>query len=87
MTDFQSEFVFGLQGKRYQDFITDIAMPEISKVLGTNDYEVVGFDGHLSFKDFENKKNSIASHIYMIFLCTRQKISTNQFSWVWGLKN
>ena len=20
-------------------------------------------------------------------LCTRQKISTNQFSWVWGLKN
>ena len=21
------------------------------------------------------------------FLCTRQKISTNQFSWVWGLKN
>ena len=68
MTDFQSEFVFGLQGKRYQDFITDIAMPEISKVLGTNDYEVVGFDGHLSFKDFENKKNSIASHIYMIFL-------------------
>ena len=68
MTDFQSEFVFGLQGKRYQDFITDIAMPEISKVLGTNDYEVVGFDGHLSFKDFENKKNSIASHIYMNFL-------------------
>ena len=23
----------------------------------------------------------------IIFLCTRQKISTNQFSWVWGLKN
>ena len=68
MTDFQSEFVFGLQGKRYQDFITDVAMPEIVKVLGTNEYEVVGFDGHLSFTDFENKKNSIASHIYMIFL-------------------
>ena len=24
---------------------------------------------------------------YTRFLCTRQKISTNQFSWVWGLKN
>ena len=24
---------------------------------------------------------------YKNFLCTRQKISTNQFSWVWGLKN
>ena len=23
----------------------------------------------------------------MLYLCTRQKISTNQFSWVWGLKN
>ena len=24
---------------------------------------------------------------YIYALCTRQKISTNQFSWVWGLKN
>ena len=24
---------------------------------------------------------------YQEELCTRQKISTNQFSWVWGLKN
>ena len=24
---------------------------------------------------------------YTFLLCTRQKISTNQFSWVWGLKN
>ena len=24
---------------------------------------------------------------YNSSLCTRQKISTNQFSWVWGLKN
>ena len=24
---------------------------------------------------------------YEKYLCTRQKISTNQFSWVWGLKN
>ena len=25
--------------------------------------------------------------LYHYLLCTRQKISTNQFSWVWGLKN
>jgi hypothetical protein len=68
MTDFQSEFVFGLQGKRYQDFITGVAKPEIEKVLGTSDYEIIGFEGHLSFKDFENTKNSIASHIYTNFL-------------------
>ena len=54
MTDFQSEFVFGLHGKRYQDFITGVAKPEIEKVLGTSDYEIIGFEGHLSFKDFEN---------------------------------
>ena len=46
MTDFQSEFVFGLQGKRYQDFITGVAKPEIEKVLGTSDYEIIGFEGH-----------------------------------------
>lgn len=68
MTDFQSDFVFGLQGKRYQDFITGVAKPEIEKVLGTSDYEIIGFEGHLSFKDFENTKNSIASHIYTNFL-------------------
>ena len=45
------------------------------------------------FKPYHEKINNnflvqfISSDIFKKILCTRQKISTNQFSWVWGLKN
>ena len=68
MTDFQSEFVFGLHGKRYQDFYTYIAKPELEIITGTDDFELIGFEKHLSFKDFENKKVSIFPNFYTNFL-------------------
>ncbi len=68
MTDFQSEFVFGLQGKRYQDFVDSKARPIIKEIIGTDDYEFINFEHHLSYQDFANTKNSIASHIYNQFL-------------------
>ena len=38
--------------------------------------------GHLEFDN-----HPYTQILYKLLLCTRQKISTNQFSWVWGLKN
>lgn len=68
MTDFQSEFVFGLQGKHYQNFVDNIARPIIREIIGTDDYEFINFEHHLSHQDFANTKNSIVSHIYNQFL-------------------
>lgn len=64
---FQSNFVFGLQGKSYDNFINRIATSIIEKVIGTDDYEIISFEGHLSHKDFKNTKG-IVSHIYTTFL-------------------
>ncbi len=38
-------------------------------------------------KDDPNYQRLLKDPKYIEELCTRQKISTNQFSWVWGLKN
>ncbi|WP_019520225.1 hypothetical protein [Faucicola boevrei] len=65
---FRSNFVFGLQGKLYQNFIDDIAKPIIEKVISTDDYEIIGFERHLSFQDFKNKENKIFDYIYTDFL-------------------
>lgn len=65
---FRSNFVFGLQGKLYQNFIDDIAKPIIEKIIATDDYEIIGFERHLSFKDFKNKENKIFDYIYTDFL-------------------
>ena len=40
---------------------------------------------YLENKMFSYDKENLTFDIKI--LCTRQKISTNQFSWVWGLKN
>ncbi|VXB81616.1 conserved hypothetical protein [Enhydrobacter sp. AX1] len=68
MADFQSDFVFGLKGKRYQDFVDSIARPIVKEIIGTDDYEFINFEHHLSYQDFANTKNSIVSHIYNQFL-------------------
>lgn len=65
--NFKSNFVFSLQGNRYQDFIEQIARPEIEKIIETDDYEIIGFENHLSFQDFKETDN-IVSHIYTAFL-------------------
>lgn len=69
---FQSNFVFGLQGNQYQDFIEQMARPEIQKIIGIDDYEIIGFENHLSFQDFK-KTDNIVSHIYTAFLKDIQK--------------
>lgn len=69
---FQSNFVFGLQGNQYQDFIGQMARPEIQKIIGIDDYEIIGFENHLSFQDFKETDN-IVSHIYTAFLKDIQK--------------
>lgn len=69
---FQSNFVFGLQGKSYQEFVEQIARPLISKIIETNDYEIVGFEAHLSFQDFK-ETNGIVNHIYTAFINDIQK--------------
>lgn len=65
---FRSNFVFGLQGKLYQNFIDDIAKPIIEKIIATDDYEIIGFERHLSFQDFKNKGNQIFDYIYTDYL-------------------
>lgn len=69
---FQSNFVFGLQGNQYQDFIEQMARPEIQKIIGIDDYEIIGFENHLSFQDFK-ETDDIVSHIYTAFLSDIKK--------------
>lgn len=66
--NFQSDFVFGLQGNQYQEFIDKIAKPIIQDIVGTDDYEIMPYHYHLSFKDFENTKNNLFSKFYDNFL-------------------
>lgn len=68
--NFQSEFVFGLQGRYYQDFVDTVASPIIEQIIKTDDYEIIGFDKHLSFVDFDHKhrKQSIFPEFYLNFL-------------------
>lgn len=70
MAIFQSNFVFGLQGKRYQDFVDSVAKPIIEKVIGTDDYEIVNSEYHLSEQDFNKtqRENSIFPDFYQNFL-------------------
>ena len=67
---FQSNFVFGLQGNLYQEFIDRVAKPIIQQIIGTDDYEIVPQTYHLSFKDFDKKSrvNSIFPEFYYNFL-------------------
>lgn len=70
--NFKSNFVFGLQGKQCLNFIEQIAKPEIQKIIGTNDYEIISFENHLSFQDFK-ETDDIVSHIYTAFLSDIKK--------------
>lgn len=54
---FQSDFIFGLQGNKYQEFIDSVAHPIIEKIIGINDYEIISFNKHLSFMDFNKNKS------------------------------
>lgn len=67
---FQSNFVFGLQGNLYQDFLNSVAHPIIQDIIGTDVYEVVDFDKHLSLPDFDKskRKESIFPEFYLNFL-------------------
>ncbi|WP_432481344.1 hypothetical protein [Moraxella sp. ZY200743] len=67
---FQSNFVFGLQGNLYQDFLNSVAHPIIQNIIGTAVYEVVDFDKHLSLLDFDKskRKESIFPEFYLNFL-------------------
>lgn len=67
---FQSDFVFGLQGNLYQEFIDRVAKPIIQQIIGTDDYEIIPQTYHLSFKDFDKKSrvNSIFPEFYYNFL-------------------
>ena len=63
--------------------LSDLEISNEVKILTDVKLEIVNvysfiFDLALKYLNYE---------IYIEFLCTRQKISTNQFSWVWGLKN
>lgn len=83
-------FDMGIQSRQTFDdftdaehyFITRLREDARYKILSENslenniETESLIIDSDLTVKLF-NKHN----------LCTRQKISTNQFSWVWGLKN
>lgn len=68
--NFQSNFVFGLQGNLYQDFLNQVACPIIQNIIGTDDYEVIDFDKHLSLSDFDKnkRKDSIFPEFYLNFL-------------------
>ncbi|OOS24381.1 hypothetical protein B0681_07695 [Moraxella porci DSM 25326] len=68
--NFQSEFVFGLQGRCYQDFVDTVASHIIEQIIKTDDYEIIGFDKHLSFVDFDHKhrKQSVFPEFYLNFL-------------------
>lgn len=66
--NFQSDFVFGLQGNQYQKFIDRVGKPIIQKIIGTDDYEIIPYNYHFSFKDFENKRKSLFPEFYHHFL-------------------
>lgn len=68
--NFQSNFVFGLQGNLYQDFLNQVACPIIQNIIGADDYEVIDFDKHLSLLDFDKskRKESIFPEFYLNFL-------------------
>lgn len=70
MNIFQSNFVFGLQGNLYQDFLDNIAHPVIKDVIGVNNYEIINFDKHFSLLDFDKsrRKESIFPEFYLHFL-------------------
>lgn len=67
---FQSNFVLGLKGNLYQNFLNEVAHPIIQNIIGANDYEVIDFDKHLSSYDFDYKKRkeSIFPDFYLNFL-------------------
>lgn len=67
---FQSNFVFGLQGNLYQEFIDKVANSIIQEIIGTDDYEIIDFDKHLSWLDFDKskRKESIFPEFYLNFL-------------------
>lgn len=75
MANFQSDFVLGLQGKLYQDFLDNIAHPIIRNILKTDDYQIIDFDKHVSYLDFDKskRKNSIFPEFYLNFLNDIQK--------------
>lgn len=68
--NFQSNFVFGLQGNLYQDFCDNIAHPIIQNIIGSDDYEIITFEKHLSLLDFDKskRKKSIFPEFYLNFL-------------------
>ena len=70
MANFQSNFVFGLQGNLFQDFLSQVAHPIIQDIIGTDDYEIIDFDKHLSSLDFDQskRKESIFPEFYLNFL-------------------
>lgn len=65
---FKSDFVFGLQGNKHQEFIEQIAKPIINEIVESTIYDIIQYDKHLSVKDFENIQNSIVSDLYINFL-------------------
>lgn len=67
---FQSNFVFGLQGNLYQEFLDKEVRPIIQSIIGANDYEIIDFDKHLSKLDFDKskRKESIFPEFYLNFL-------------------
>lgn len=67
---FQSNFVFGLQGSLYQEFLDKEVRPIIQNIIGANDYEIIDFDKHLSKLDFDKskRKESIFPEFYLNFL-------------------
>lgn len=77
--EFQSQYVFGLQGKQYQEFLESVAKPIIEKVIGRDEYEIIPFNHHLSYKDFQNNKVSIFPNFYTSYLTdiikTNNKVS------------
>lgn len=73
--NFQSNFVFGLQGNLYQEFIDKVASFIIQEIIGTDEYEIISSDKHLSSFDFDYKKRkeSIFPEFYLNFLNDIQK--------------
>lgn len=79
--NFRSNFVFGLQGNLYQEFIDKVSSSIIQEVIGTHDYEIISSDKHLSSFDFDysKRKESIFPEFYLNFLSDIQK-ENNQVS-------
>lgn len=79
--NFRSNFVFGLQGNLYQEFIDKVSSSIIQEVIGTHDYEIISSDKHLSSFDFDysKRKKSIFPEFYLNFLSDIQK-ENNQVS-------